>query len=226
MAKTAKSRYQTVVGIKHDLEKCLKEYSKRGTIQLFELGRRDISERFVIPEKLYGRETEVFTLLAAFHRVACTQENSAAADLEVSPTIRRDTNKLPRTATTEMILVAGFSGIGKTAVVNEVHKPSVQQRGYFIKGKFDQFKRDLPLKAWVQALQKLMLQLLTESADRVQHWQAKILSALGDNAQVIIDVIPELELLIGKQPAVPELEPSRATIPYFASIEATGKYCA
>ncbi|MDP8935555.1 MAG: serine/threonine-protein kinase PknK, partial [Cyanobacteriota bacterium] len=210
MAKTAEARYQTAFGIKHDLEKCLKEYSNHGTIQRFELGSRDISERFVIPEKLYGRETEVLALLAAFHRVACPQENSAAADLEVSPTSSREPHKLPRTATTEIILVAGFSGIGKTAVVNEVHKPIVQQRGYFIKGKFDQFRRDIPFSAWVQALQSFLRQLLTESVTQVQQWQAQILSALGDNAQVIIDVIPELELLIGKQPAVPELEPTPA----------------
>ncbi len=210
MAKTAEARYQTVSGIKHDLEKCLKEYSDHGTIPLFELGSRDISERFVIPEKLYGRETEVLALLAAFHRVACPQENSAAADLEVSPISSREHQKLPRIATTEIMLVAGFSGIGKTAVVNEVHKPIVQQRGYFIKGKFDQFRRDIPFSAWVQALQSFLQQLLTESATQVQQWQAQILSALGDNAQVIIDVIPELELLIGKQPTVQELEPSPA----------------
>ncbi|MEG4488584.1 AAA family ATPase [Microcoleus sp. D2_18a_B4] len=210
MAKTAEARYQTVGGIKHDLEKCLNDYSEHGTIQLFELGSRDISERFVIPEKLYGRETEVSALLAAFHRVACPQENSAAADLEVSPSSSREPQKLPRTATTEIMLVAGFSGIGKTAVVNEVHKPIVQQRGYFIKGKFDQFRRDIPFSAWVQALQSFLQQLLTESVTQVQQWQAQILSALGDNAQVIIDVIPELELLIGKQPAVQELEPSPA----------------
>ncbi|MEG4441755.1 AAA family ATPase [Microcoleus sp. AT9_B5] len=210
MAKTPEARYQTVGGIKHDLEKCLKEYSDRGTIQLFELGSRDISERFVIPEKLYGRETEVSALLAAFHRVACPQENSAAADLEVSPSSSRDPQKLPRTATTEIMLVAGFSGIGKTAVVNEVHKPIVQQRGYFIKGKFDQFRRDIPFWAWVQALQSFLQQLLTESVTQVQQWQAQLLSALGDNAGVIIDVIPELALLIGKQPAVQELEPTPA----------------
>ncbi|MBD1887021.1 AAA family ATPase [Microcoleus vaginatus] len=210
MAKTAEARYQTVGGIKHDLEKCLKEYSERGTIQLFELGSRDIPERFVIPEKLYGRETEVLALLAAFHRVACPQENSAAADLEVSPSSSREPQKLPPRATTEIMLVAGFSGIGKTAVVNEVHKPIVQQRGYFIKGKFDQFRRDIPFSAWVQALQSFLQQLLTESVTQVQQWQAQILSALGDKAQVIIDVIPELELLIGKQPAVQELEPNPA----------------
>ena len=210
MAKTAEARYQTAFGIKHDLENCLKQYSDRGTIQLFELACKDISERFVIPEKLYGRETEVLTLLAAFGRVACPQENSTAADLEVSSPSSREPHKLPRTATTEIILVAGFSGIGKTAVVNEVHKPIVQQRGYFIKGKFDQFRRDIPFSAWVQALQSFLRQLLTESVVQIQQWQAKILSALGDNAQVIIDVIPELELLIGKQPAVSELEPTPA----------------
>ncbi|UNU22184.1 GAF domain-containing protein [Microcoleus vaginatus PCC 9802] len=210
MAKTAEARYQTVGGIKHDLEKCLKEYSDHGTIQLFELGSRDISERFVIPEKLYGRESEVLALFAAFQRVACPQENFAAADLEVSPSSSREPQKLPPRATTEIMLVAGFSGIGKTAVVNEVHKPIVQQRGYFIKGKFDQFRRDIPFSAWVQALQSFLQQLLTESVTQVQQWQAQILSALGDNAQVIIDVIPELELLIGQQPPVQELEPSPA----------------
>ena len=210
MAKTAEARYQTAFGIKHDLEQCLKQYSERGTIQLFELGSRDISERFVIPEKLYGRETEISTLLAAFQRIACPQENSPAADLELSSFNRLEPDRIPRTATTEIMLVTGFSGIGKTAVVNEVHKPIVQQRGYFIKGKFDQFRRDIPLGAWVQALQSFLRQLLTESVDRVGQWQSQILSALGDNAQVIIDVIPELELLIGKQPAVPELEPNPA----------------
>ncbi|MCU0541801.1 MAG: AAA family ATPase [Oscillatoriaceae cyanobacterium Prado104] len=209
MQKTAEARYQNALGIKYDLEKCLTEYLASGRIQLFELGSRDISERWIVPEKLYGRETEVATLLAAFQRVACTQENSPATDLAAQPTSNINSHSIDR-ATTEIILVAGFSGIGKTAVVNEVHKPIVQQRGYFIKGKFDQFKRDIPFSAWVQALQGFLQQLLTESPDIVRQWQAQILSALGDSAQVIIDVIPELELLIGKQPAVPELEPNPA----------------
>ncbi len=160
------------------------EYAASGTIAPFELGRRDISERFVIPEKLYGRETEVETLLTAFERISA--------------------------GNSEIMLVAGFSGIGKTAVVNEVHKPIVRQRGYFIKGKFDQFKRNIPFSAWVQALQNLMRQLLTETAAVVQEWKAKILAALGENGQVIIDVIPEIEILIGKQPPAPELEGSAA----------------
>ncbi len=184
MAKTAEDRYQTAFGIKYDLEKCWEQYAASGTIAPFELGRRDISERFVIPEKLYGRETEVETLLTAFERISA--------------------------GNSEIMLVAGFSGIGKTAVVNEVHKPIVRQRGYFIKGKFDQFKRNIPFSAWVQALQNLMRQLLTETAAVVQEWKAKILAALGENGQVIIDVIPELELLIGKQPPAPELEGSAA----------------
>ena len=184
MAKTAEERYQSAFGLRYDLETCLQQWQEKNSIKQFPLGSRDITESFIIPEKLYGRETEVVTLLAAFDRVSA--------------------------GTTEMMLVAGFSGIGKTAVVHEVHKPIVRQRGYFIKGKFDQFKRDIPFSAWVQALQNLMRQLLGESAASVQKWKTKILEALGENGQVIIDVIPELELLIGVQPEVPELEGSAA----------------
>jgi serine/threonine protein kinase len=184
MAKTAEERYQSAFGLRYDLETCLQQWQEKNSITQFTLGSRDITERFIIPEKLYGRETEVATLLAAFDRVSA--------------------------GTTEMMLVAGFSGIGKTAVVHEVHKPIVRQRGYFIKGKFDQFNRDIPFSAWVQALQNLIRQLLSESADSVQKWKTKILEALGENGQVIIDVIPELELLIAAQTEVPELEGSAA----------------
>jgi predicted ATPase/serine phosphatase RsbU (regulator of sigma subunit) len=184
MAKTAEERYQSAFGIRYDLERCQQQWKAQESITPFELGQRDISDRFQIPEKLYGREAEVSTLLAAFKRVS--------------------------EGHTEMMLVAGFSGIGKTALVNEVHKPIVRQRGYFIKGKFDQFKRNIPFSALVQAFQTLMRQLLTESAEQVQGWKTRILDALGDNGQVIIEVIPELEQIIGKQPSVPELEGSAA----------------
>ncbi|MEM6591815.1 MAG: AAA family ATPase, partial [Cyanobacteria bacterium P01_C01_bin.73] len=110
----------------------------------------------------------------------------------------------------ELMLVAGFSGIGKTAVVNEVHKPIVRQRGYFIKGKFDQFNRNIPLSAFVQALRDLMGQLLSESHAQLQQWKHKILGAIGANGQIIIDVIPELEIIIGQQPPVPKLSGSTA----------------
>jgi diguanylate cyclase (GGDEF)-like protein len=184
MAKNAEDRYQSAFGLKYDLEICLDQLQQTGTIEPFELGKRDICDRFLICEKLYGREAEVQTLLAAFERVSLGE--------------------------VEMILVAGFSGIGKTAVINEVHKPIVRKHGYFIKGKFDQFQHCIPLSGFVQAFRDLMEQLLYESDVRLAHWQQKILAALGDNAQVIIEVIPELERIIGHQPAVPELSGNAA----------------
>ncbi|MEP6518260.1 trifunctional serine/threonine-protein kinase/ATP-binding protein/sensor histidine kinase [Microcoleus vaginatus] len=179
MAKNAEKRYQSALGLKHDLERCLQQCQETGKIETFELGTRDICDRFLIPEKLYGRETEVQTLLNAFERVA--------------------------NGTSELMLVAGFSGIGKTAVVNEVHKPIVRQRGYFIKGKFDQFNRNIPFSAFVQAFRDFMAQLLSESDAKIQEWKTQILEALGDSGQVIIEVIPELERIIGSQPPAPEL---------------------
>ena len=179
MAKNAEARYQSALGLKYDLETCLLQWQETGRLTNFDLGQRDLCDRFIIPEKLYGRENEVFSLLAAFERVSG--------------------------GSTEMMLVAGFSGIGKTAVVNEVHKPIVRQRGYFIKGKFDQFGRSQPFSAFVQAFRDLMGQLLSESDAKVEQWKTQILVALGENAQVIVEVIPELERIIGQQPPAPEL---------------------
>jgi PAS domain S-box-containing protein len=184
MAKNAEDRYQSALGIRYDLEKCWQQWQNNSKIEYFVLGERDLCDRFIIPEKLYGREAEVAELLTAFDRVS---EGSA-----------------------EIMLVAGFSGIGKTAVVSEVHKPIVRQHGYFIKGKFDQFNRSIPFSAWVQAFQSLIRQLLTESFVEVQQWKTQILEALGENSQVIIDVIPELEELIGEQPKALELEGTAA----------------
>jgi predicted ATPase/signal transduction histidine kinase/tRNA A-37 threonylcarbamoyl transferase component Bud32 len=178
MAKNAEDRYQSALGLKYDLENCLYQLKETGKIVDFEIAQRDICDRFIIPEKLYGRETEVDTLLEGFERVA----NGNA----------------------EMMLVAGFSGIGKTAVVNEV------QQGYFIKGKFDQFNRNIPLSAFVQAFRDLMEQLLSESYTQIAKWRSKILTAVSESGQVIIEVIPELERIIGKQPPVPELSGSAA----------------
>ncbi|MEG4416718.1 AAA family ATPase, partial [Microcoleus sp. C2C3] len=182
MAKNAEDRYQSALGLKYDLETCLSEWQETGALTNFKIGQRDLCDRFLIPEKLYGRESEVFSLLAAFDRVSA--------------------------GSTEMMLVSGFSGIGKTAVVNEVHKPIVRQRGYFIKGKFDQFQRNLPFSAFVQAFRDLMGQLLSETDAQVEQCKLKILAALGDSAQVIVEVIPELERIIGPQPPVPELSGS------------------
>ncbi|MEM9276302.1 MAG: AAA family ATPase, partial [Cyanobacteria bacterium P01_F01_bin.143] len=184
MAKNAEDRYQSALGLKHDLETCLYQIKETGKIESFAIARQDICDRFLIPDKLYGRDKEVEQLLAAFDRVS-------------------DGNR-------EMMLVAGFSGIGKTAVVNEVHKPIVKQRGYFIKGKFDQFNRNIPLSAFVQALRDLVAQLLCESQTELMQWKKKILAAVGENGQVIIDVIPQLEQIISKQPPAPELSGSAA----------------
>ncbi|MEH2433563.1 MAG: AAA family ATPase [Nostoc sp.] len=182
MAKNAEDRYQSALGLKHDLECCLNQWKATGRIETFVLGQRDVCDRFMIPEKLYGRETEVATLLKAFERVA--------------------------NGSSEMMLVAGFSGIGKTAAINEVHKPIVRQRGYFIKGKYDQFQRNIPFSAFMQAFRDLMAQLLSESNVQLAEWKAKILAAVGENGQAIVDVIPELERIIGQQPPVPELSGS------------------
>jgi len=184
MAKNAENRYQTAGGLKHDLEMCLVQLQATGNIEQFALGTRDITDSFLIPEKLYGRETEVSSLLAAFERVS--------------------------TGSAEMMLVAGFSGIGKTAVVNEVHKPIARQRGYFIKGKYDQFQRNIPFSAFVQAFRELMGQLLSESDAQLQTWKTRILTAVGDSGQVLIEVIPELERIIGAQSPALELSGTAA----------------
>ena len=180
MAKNADERYQSASGLKYDLELCQQYWTTQASIPNFVLGKQDLCERFIIPEKLYGREKEVAAILSAFERV--------------------------NHGTCELMIVKGISGIGKTVVINEVHKPIVRQRGYFIKGKYDQFQRQIPLKGFVQAFRDLMEQLLGESDLRLKFWKGKILEALGENAQVIIEVIPELEAIIGSQPSVMQLE--------------------
>ncbi|MBW4646168.1 MAG: AAA family ATPase [Goleter apudmare HA4340-LM2] len=184
MAKNSEDRYQSALGLKFDLETCLHQLKETGRINYFEIARRDVCDRFLIPDKIYGRETEIAVLLQAFERVSI--------------------------GTTEMMLVAGCSGIGKTAIVNEIHKLIVRQRGYFIKGKFDQFNRNIPFSAFVQVFRDLMEQLLTESDTQIQQWRNQILEAVGENGEVIIKVIPELERIIGQQLPAPELSGTAA----------------
>ncbi|MGF1959966.1 MAG: AAA family ATPase [Aulosira sp. DedVER01a] len=179
LAKTAEDRYQSALGLKADLDLCLQQLENNGQIAEFIIGQLDLSGQFIIPQKLYGREEEVNTLLNAFERISKGKS--------------------------EMMLVSGYSGIGKSSLVNEIHKPIVRQRGYFISGKFDQFKRNIPYASLIQAFQELMRQLLTESVESLAAWKSKLLTALGKNGQIIIDVIPEVERIIGFQPAVPQL---------------------
>ncbi|MDE5084329.1 MAG: AAA family ATPase [Trichodesmium sp. St18_bin1] len=179
LAKAPEERYQNALGIQADLEICLNKLKSLGKISQFTLGTQDISEKFQIPQKLYGREQEVIQLLTTFEKV--TQ------------------------GTTEMILISGYSGIGKSALVNEIHKPITRQRGQFIKGKFDQLQRDIPYSAISQAFQDLIYQLLSEPEITLKSWKKKILEAVGNNGQILIDVIPELEKIIGEQPPVEKL---------------------
>lgn len=184
IAKNAEDRYQSARGLLADLELCLQQLTKTGKITDFSPGRLDVLSQLLIPQKLYGRETQVNLLLAACDRIS--------------------------QGTCELLLISGYSGIGKSAVVNEINKPITRQRGFFISGKFDQFKRNIPYAPIGQAIGSLMRQLLTKSATKLQEWCNKILTAVGANGQVMIDIIPEVELVIGKQPDVPQLNPTES----------------
>ena len=181
LAKTSEDRYQSAFGLKVDLEEIGEKLQASSQLENFIPGRLDRSGCFLIPQKLYGREREVTALINAFER---TSKGSS-----------------------ELMLVSGYSGIGKTSVVNEVHKPIVAKRGYFISGKFDQFKRNIPYAALIQAFQELIRQLLTESSEKIAIWKEKLQEALGSNGRVIMDVIPEVNLIIGQQPDVATLGP-------------------
>ena len=185
LAKTAEDRYQTAAGLEHDLRRSLAAWERHGRIEAFALGERDRSDRLMIPERLYGREREVETLLAAFDRVVANGEP-------------------------ELVLVSGYSGIGKSSVVNELHKALVPPRGLFASGKFDQYKRDIPYATLVQAFQSLVRPLLGKSDAELASWRDAILEALGPNGRLMVDLIPELKLIIGDQPPVPELELQQA----------------
>ncbi|BBD58841.1 multi-sensor signal transduction multi-kinase [Nostoc sp. HK-01] len=179
MAKNAEDRYQTAKGLLADLEICQEQLETTGEICNFTPGRLDILSQLLIPQKLYGRESKVNSLLEAFERVSQGKR--------------------------ELILVSGYSGIGKSSVVNEVNKPITRAKGFFISGKFDQFQRNVPYASLIQAFSSLMRQLLTEDDTKFEIWRGKILAAVKSYGKVIIDVIPEVELVIGKQPEVAQL---------------------
>ncbi|QIP16975.1 AAA family ATPase [Spirosoma aureum] len=185
MAKNAEERYQSAFGLKVDLERCLAQYRETGQINPFPLKQRDFSGKFQIPQKLYGRAGEVETLLRAFDRVS--------------------------RGSVELFLVAGYSGVGKTALIGEIYKPVTEKRGYFAGGKFDQYQRNIPYFAFKQALGEFCMLLLTERRETLSRWQQLIQESVGENGQVLTDMIPELTTLIGPQPHVPKLDPQEAT---------------
>ncbi|WP_392536040.1 AAA family ATPase [Nostoc sp. C117] len=207
LAKAAEERYQSAWGIKTDLEECLKQLQNRGRIESFLLGQQDIFDKFHIPEKLYGREREVKTLLAAFERVAGQEDvESLGNQFPVSSSHHVTASS----SQVEMMLIAGYSGIGKSVLVQEIYRPITQRRGYFISGKFDQYQRNIPYLAIAQALESLIKQLLTEDEAQLCQWRENLLAALGSNSRVITQVIPALELIVGNQPDVPVLPPAEA----------------
>jgi PAS domain S-box-containing protein len=185
LAKTPEERYQTAGGLERDLRRCLAEWQGHGRIAAFPLGQHDIPDRLLIPETLYGREPEIATLVAAFDRVVAGGRP-------------------------ELVLVAGYSGIGKSAVVNELHRVLVPPRGLFAAGKFDQYKRDIPYATLAQAFQGLVRQVLGTSDAELARWRDALRAALGPNAQLMVNLVPELALIIGEPPPVPELAPQEA----------------
>ena len=185
LAKSAEDRYQTAAGLEADLRRCQAQWEAHGRIEPFPLGMRDVSDRLLIPERLYGREREIDALLAAFDRVV--------AD-----------------GATELVLVSGYSGIGKSSVVNELHKALVPPRGLFASGKFDQYKRDIPYATLAQAFQSLVRHILGKGEVELGEWRGALREALGANGSLIVNLVPELELVIGKQPPVADLPPQDA----------------
>jgi predicted ATPase len=185
LAKTADDRYQTAAGLERDLRRCLAQFEAEAHIDDFALGERDTPDRLLIPEKLYGRANEIELLLAAFERIV-------------------------RGSAPELVLVSGYSGIGKSSVVNELHKVLVPSQGLFAAGKFDQYKRDMPYSTVAQAFQDLVRPLLGASEGELTRWRDALREALGSNGQLMVDLVPELKLIIGDQAPIHELSPQDA----------------
>ncbi|WP_437711811.1 AAA family ATPase [Sorangium sp. So ce448] len=184
LAKNAEDRYQSAEGLLADLERCREALRSTGTIEPFVAGQRDRQDLFRIHQKLYGREQDIEALTASFERAL--------------------------KGSRESVLVSGYSGIGKSSLVQEILKPLARQKGYFTSGKYDQYNRDAPYSAVIQAFDGLVRQILTESDARIQRWRSALLEALGPNAQVVCDVIPSLGHVVGPQPPVPALDPLEA----------------
>jgi predicted ATPase/signal transduction histidine kinase len=185
LAKVPEARYQSARGVKHDLELCLAQWLAEGRIESIPLGAKDVSERFRIPQKVYGREREVATLTAAVDRVFAA-------------------------ARTELFTVSGYAGCGKTALVHEMREPVIRRGGFFIRGKFDQYKRNIPYATIVEAFKELVGELLAGSEEQVRRWRQDILDSVGVNGRLIVEVIPLIALIIGEQPPVSELALSEA----------------
>ncbi|WP_437809495.1 trifunctional serine/threonine-protein kinase/ATP-binding protein/sensor histidine kinase [Sorangium sp. So ce1078] len=186
LSKTAEARYQSAFGLRADLLSCLEMLEGGRPAPGFVVGQKDRPSRLQVSQQLYGRQAEVATLMSAFRDVSGRGSAAGAS---------------------ELLLVAGYPGVGKSSVVSEIHKPIAEEGGYFAAGKFDQLSRNIPYASIIAALRELVRQLLMESQEELAAWKARILAAISPNGQVIADVIPEIALLLGKQPPVPALGP-------------------
>lgn len=195
LAKAPEDRYQTAVGLEADLRQCVERLAAHGAMEPFPLGNSDIPDRLQLPSKLYGRDTERTTLLEAFERVVAT-------------------------GVAELVLVTGYSGIGKTSLVREVQAPIVRERGAFISGKFEQLQRDIPYRTIAQAFGELVRQMLSESTESLAGWKRRLEAALGHNGRLITDIVPQLALIIGEQPPVPPLPSSEAQNRFYQVFQA------
>ena len=184
LAKIPEERYASIAGLKADIQRCASQWQQHAAIDDFALGQQDVHDHLHISHQLYGRELQVEELLKAFERISQGSKG--------------------------LVLIAGYSGIGKTSLVKEVHKPIVRRRGYFIQGKFDQLQRSMPYSAIVTAFQGLVKQLLAEDENILAQYKQALLNTLGDAGQIIIDILPEIELIIGHQTAAPLLNPTEA----------------
>ncbi|MDY7232942.1 trifunctional serine/threonine-protein kinase/ATP-binding protein/sensor histidine kinase [Hyalangium rubrum] len=182
LAKEAEARYQSAEGLKADLERC-QEALRQGVVEDFPLGQRDFPARFQLPQHLYGREVEREALLGAFERVA-------------------------REGRPEWVLVRGYSGIGKSSIVHELHKPVLERRGFFLSGKFNPLQREVPYATLAQAMRSLVQQVLAGRDAEVEAWRQRLLEAFEGNGQVLVNLVPQLEKVVGKQPPASELPPA------------------
>ncbi|MEM5440374.1 AAA family ATPase [Paraburkholderia diazotrophica] len=181
LAKTPEERYQTAAGVERDLRRCLTEWERQRHIEVFALGEHDTPDRLSIPNKLYGRQREIDAMVAAFDRVMAR-------------------------GTPQLVLVSGYSGIGKSAIANELKKVLVPPRALYTSGKFDQYKRDIPYSTLLPAFRDLVRRLLTLRETELAIWREAFTEALTPNARLVTDLLPELKLVIGDQPPVPELD--------------------
>ncbi len=183
LSKAAEARYQDAGGLRADLETCLSAVLEQGDVADFDLGRADASRELRIPQKLYGRSEQLAALHASFERA--------------------------RAGGAELLLIKGSSGTGKSALVHELNKALVRE-GVVVSGKFDQLSRNVPYAPIVQGCRQLVRKVLAQPPAKLDAWRDRISRALGSNGRLVVELVPELEAVIGPQPAVPDLGPSES----------------